>query len=50
MDVGALLHKIYDLMNYDNWIDYTSPPQPPLPDADAAWCVNLLQAARQNER
>ena len=50
VDVGALLHKIYDLMNYDNWIDYTSPPQPPLRDAEAAWCVELLQATRQSER
>lgn len=50
VDVAALLHKIYDLMNYDNWIDYTSPPQPQLRDADAVWCVDLLQAARLNER
>ncbi len=43
VDLGALLHDLYDRAGYDLAVDYTSEPVPPLEDADAAWVDKLLR-------
>lgn len=46
VDLGRLLHELYDRAGYDLAIDYTQPPPPPpLSDEDAAWLDERLRAA-----
>lgn len=45
VDLGAILHALYDRAGYDLRLSYRTPPDPPLPDADAAWADELLRAA-----
>jgi len=46
VDLGRLLHELYDGAGYDLAIDYTQPPPPPpLPDEEAAWLDERLKAA-----
>ena len=45
VDLGAILHDLYDRARYKLVIDYGQPPMPVLGDADAAWaqrCVAML--------
>jgi hypothetical protein len=43
VDLGRLLHDLYDQASYDLRIDYTGDLDPPLPPADAAWADRLLR-------
>jgi hypothetical protein len=42
VDMGQILHDLYDQASYDLRLDYTGAPDPPLPSADAAWAEQLL--------
>jgi hypothetical protein len=42
VDIGQLLHDLYDQASYDLRIDYTGDPDPPLLSVDAAWADRLL--------
>lgn len=42
VDIGQLLHDLYDRAGYDLRLDYTRDPDPPLSAADAAWADRLL--------
>lgn len=42
VDLGAVLHALYDRARFDLRLDYAQPPVPPLSDADAAWAEQLL--------
>jgi hypothetical protein len=51
LDLQALLGRVYASSRYDQTIDYTQPPDPPLPDDDAAWarsCVDAWRTASQS--
>ena len=43
VDLGQLLHNLYDQASYDLRLDYTGEPDPLLPSADAAWADQLLR-------
>jgi hypothetical protein len=45
VDLGALLHALYDRAGYNLRIDYRGEADPPLADADAAWADELLRSA-----
>jgi len=46
VDLGQLIHEIYDRARYDLAVDYTqAPPPPPLSDEDAKWLDEHLLAA-----
>jgi hypothetical protein len=45
VDLGRLLHKLYDRAGYDLRVDYRSEPVPPLEGDDAAWADALLRQA-----
>lgn len=42
VDLGALLHDLYERAGYDMVIDYRNEPAPPLDEEDAAWVDSLL--------
>lgn len=44
VDLGALLHDLYDRARYRLVIDYSKPPTPVLRDDDAAWATACLAA------
>ncbi len=41
MDLGAILHALYDRAGYDLRLDYSKPPVPPLSQDDAVWAEAL---------
>jgi hypothetical protein len=43
VDLGRILHDLYDRAGYDLRLDYTGAPHPPLPPAEAAWADQLLR-------
>ena len=43
IDIGQLLHELYDRAGYDLRMDYMIDPEPPLPAADAVWASRLLR-------
>jgi hypothetical protein len=45
VDVGAVLHALYDRARFDLRLDYTRPPVPPLGEEDAAWARSLVARA-----
>jgi hypothetical protein len=45
VDLGAILHRLYDDAGYDLAIDYRSDPEPALRPEAAAWCAGILQRA-----
>lgn len=47
IDLGRLLHELYDRAGYDLSVDYTQDPVPPLEGEDAAWLAQLLAPWRQ---
>jgi len=50
VDLGDLLHEIYDRARYDLAIDYKQPPPPPpLSEEDAAWLEERLRQAGLRE-
>ncbi len=49
VDLGRLLHELYDRAGYDLSVDYRQEPVPPLEGEDAAWAATLLAPWRRNE-
>lgn len=45
LDVGAILHALYDRAGYDLRLNYRAAADPPLADSDAAWADALLREA-----
>jgi len=45
LDLQYVLNRVYDSGPYRRMIDYTQPPEPPLPDEQAAWADELLRKA-----
>jgi hypothetical protein len=43
VDMGRILHDLYDRASYDLRLDYKGDPDPPLPSVDAAWADQLLR-------
>jgi hypothetical protein len=43
VDIGRLLHDLYDQASYDLRMAYTGAPDPPLPAAKALWADQLLR-------
>jgi hypothetical protein len=43
VDLGAILHALYDRARFDLRLDYTQPPVPPLSEEDAAWAKGLAK-------
>ena len=44
LDLQVLVDQCYERGRYDSVIDYTQPPQPPLPEEEAAWAGETLSA------
>ena len=42
VDLGAVLHALYDRARFDLRLDYTQPPVPTLTDDDVAWARSLV--------
>ena len=45
VDLGAILHSLYDRARYKLVIDYRQPPAPPLSAEDAAWAAVRVATA-----
>jgi hypothetical protein len=45
LDIQSLLHQVYDEAGYEDYL-YSTPIDPPLSPADAAWAAELVSAAR----
>jgi hypothetical protein len=45
VDLGAILHALYERARYDLSLDYTQPPVPPLHEDDLEWAQGLLVAS-----
>ncbi len=43
VNLGVLLHSVYDRAGYDLILDYAKSPTPPLDEADTAWAAEILQ-------
>jgi hypothetical protein len=43
VELGQLLHELYDRASYDLAVDYTTDAVPPLEEEEAAWADQLLQ-------
>jgi len=43
IDIGSILHDLYDRAAYDLRLDYKGDPVPPLSSADTAWADQLLR-------
>lgn len=44
VNLGAILHALYERARFDLRLDYTQPPVPPLSEEDTAWVRELIQA------
>jgi hypothetical protein len=42
LDLGAVLHALYERARFDLRLDYTKPPVPPLGEENAAWARGIL--------
>ena len=42
VDLGTILHALYDRARFDLRLDYTQPSVPPLSDEDVVWAQQLL--------
>jgi hypothetical protein len=43
VDIGSILHDLYDRAGYDLRLHYTGDPDPPRPSAEAVWADQLLR-------
>jgi hypothetical protein len=50
LDLQALVREVYAKGAYAKTIDYRVPPAPPLDDANAKWCEELLRKLRKSDR
>jgi hypothetical protein len=48
VDLGQVLHDLYDRASYDLRLDYSRDPEPPLAPEDTVWADRLLR--RQGRR
>ena len=46
VDLQAVMDHVYAAGRFDLQLDYSRPPAPPLPPADAAWAAERVAAAR----
>lgn len=46
VDLGTILHALYERAHYELRIDYTQPPVPPLGEADTAWARQIIETTR----
>lgn len=46
VELGRILHDLYDRARFDLRLDYSQPPVPPLNDEDKAWAAQLTQQGR----
>ena len=44
LDLQVLVDQCFERGRYDSAVDYTQPPQPPLPEEEAAWAGETLSA------
>jgi hypothetical protein len=44
VDLGPILHALYERARYDLSLDYAQPPLPPIRDDDAVWAQGLIRA------
>lgn len=49
LNVQQALSNVYDLVGYDLAVDYSRPPEVPLPAKDAAWAEEWLRALRRTQ-
>jgi hypothetical protein len=42
VDIGAVVHALYDRARFDLRLDYTRPPVPALAESDSAWATSLV--------
>jgi hypothetical protein len=47
VELGKVLHALYDRASYDLRIDYRLEPVPPLAPADTEWAAALLRQGEQ---
>ena len=45
VELGAILHALYERARYDLSLDYSQPPVPPLHPRDVDWAKTLIKAA-----
>jgi hypothetical protein len=45
LDLQALVDQCYERGRYDRKIDYSKPPEPPLPPEDLAWARGIVSAS-----
>ena len=43
LDLGAVLHALYDRARFDLRLNYAKPPVPPLSERDAAWARSIAE-------
>jgi hypothetical protein len=43
LDLGAVLHALYDRARFDLRLNYAKPPVPPLNDADSDWARAIVE-------
>jgi hypothetical protein len=43
LDIGAVLHALYDRARFDLRLRYAEPPVPPLPDETMAWARSIVE-------
>jgi hypothetical protein len=48
LNLGTILHTLYERRRFDLRLDYTQPPVPPLPKEDVAWAKQLLNTSSSN--
>jgi hypothetical protein len=46
LDLGGVLHALYERARFDLRIDYVRPPVPALSEADATWAHDLVTATK----
>jgi Protein of unknown function (DUF4058) len=47
LDLQAVLHRVYDAVNYGNYI-YADTPEPPLSEEQAEWAKQFVPPSRAN--
>jgi len=48
LDLGRILHELYERASFDLRLDYSRPAVPPLGLDDAAWAVEQIRVAARS--